>query len=124
MLPANVNVFAQGGVGVSWNHLSNVRQVFPTFFAGPASFVLPDTTGTNFAAEIGAGVEYAFTPAFALRVGYNSRWIGRFGSDGVALVTLGGAPTPVAFQPVRSDSARVDEVYGQIVIRLGALFGR
>ncbi len=121
LLPANVNLFIQGGVGVSWNRLSNARITFPGF---AASLDLPDTTNTSFAGELGAGVEYAFTPALALRAGYNSRWIGRFRSEGMANINFFGTSTPLTIQPVTSNDARVDEIYGALVIRLGGLFGR
>lgn len=121
LLPPNLNLFVQGGIGVSWNRLSNARITFPGF---AASLDLPDTTNTSFAGEVGAGVEYAFTPTFALRAGYNSRWIGRFRSEGTANINLLGTSTPLAIQPVASNDARVDEVYGALVIRLGGLFGR
>jgi opacity protein-like surface antigen len=120
----NANIFVQGGIGVSWNRLSSARIAFPT---AAASLDLPTTTTTSFAGEVGAGVEYAFTPALALRAGYNSRWIGSFRSEGtgnINLGNLGGGTVPFAFQPIASDHARVDEVYGALVIRLGALFGR
>jgi opacity protein-like surface antigen len=117
----SANIFIQGGIGVSWNRLSNAHVTFPT---AAASFDFPATTETSFAGEVGAGVEYAFTPALALRAGYNSRWIGQFRTAGTANITLGAATQPFVFQPIASDHARVDEVYGALVIRLGALFGR
>jgi hypothetical protein len=121
MLPPNVNLFVQGGIGVSWNRLSNAHIDFP----GVAFSVdLPETTNTSFAGEAGVGMEYAFTPAFALRAGYNSRWIGSFRSQGAVTLNAFGTSAPIAIQPIASDHARVDEVYGALVVRLGALFGR
>jgi opacity protein-like surface antigen len=117
----NANIFIQGGIGVSWNRLSNVHVAFPT---AALAADLQSTTETSFAGEVGAGIEYAFTPALALRAGYNSRWIGRFRNDGTGSITAQGATIPFAFQPIVSDHGRVDEVYGALVIRLGALFGR
>ncbi len=102
LLPPRWNVFLQGGIGVSFNTLSGIEGSGTGF-----TLTVPSGTSTNFAGEVGGGVEYALGPGFIATLGYNSLWVGDWNtSAGTGLANA----TPFVVGAFEGGPTRIDQL--------------
>lgn len=115
LLPPKWNIGIQGSIGPSWNKIGDL---FAAGVVGVESvaFLAPGGTNTDLAGEIEIFGQYAFSDRAALRVGYASKWLGRFKSDGgLETQTIDGVPVaPEIVGPAQTDNRRVDEIFAQV----------